>query len=139
MSQKFEDIKISGSFIREITLVPSKKVRMILLRAPQHESEKQVSVVSDLEFHQVRGFRANFQAQPWLEITSCDSPTQSDYLKEYFARERDKPTGEDSGSTGRPHHFRIKCEEGDLEIIAETFTISVIDEIPHVGSSEPGA
>ena len=63
MFEKFEDVEIDGAFIREITLVPSKTVRMILLRAPQTEDEEQVTRVSDLKFYEVRSCHANFHAE----------------------------------------------------------------------------
>ncbi len=137
MSAKFEDIKIDRSFIREITLIPSKTVRMSILRAPQRNSEKQVSVLSDLKFDQVRRFRSNLNAEPWLEIISHHSSTQSDYLKQYFAGRQEEPQGESRQTSPDVSHFQIKCEEGEMDIIAEGFTCLVIEEIPHIGSAEP--
>ena len=137
MSQKFEDIKVDGAFIREITLVPSKSIRMTLLRAPQSESEEQVTVLSELQFHEVRSCRANFQAEPWLEIKSHDSPAESHYLAHYLARERETADAEVSQSSSTWRVLRIICDEGEIAVIAETFTISVLEEMPHLGPSEP--
>ena len=130
MIEDFEDAQIDGAFIRDLTLVPSCNVRMSLIRAPKDESERQVSVLSEVQFHEAQSFHCNFEANPWLEIESHATVSQSEYLDRYLANQR----GGASGSEMR--HFQITCDEGEINILAERFTIQVLEEIPHRGPSD---
>lgn len=130
MLENFADLDIDGSFVREMRFVPSKTVRMSLLRAPQTESETQVTRQYDLQFHGVYGFRSNLDAQPWLETKSHDLLSQSDYLRE--VSEQINATSPHIQSELR--HFKIICDEGEIDVIAERFTSSITDEIAHAGS-----
>ena len=57
MSENFAGLDINGSFVREMRLGP-KMVRLTLLRAPQSESETQVTRQYHLQFD---GVRLSFQ------------------------------------------------------------------------------
>lgn len=130
MAEKFEDVQIDGAFIRELILVPSDNVRVSLLRAPNNKSERQVSIMSDLQFHEVQSCHCSFIANPWLEITSHATLLRSEFLRTHLRNQR----GEASGAEAS--HFQIICDEGEINIIARRFTILVVEEIPHRGPSE---
>src|SRR6266436_7109322 len=130
MIEAFEDAQIDGAFIRELALIPSNNVRMSLLRAPDDGSERQVSVLSELQFHEVRSFHCNFDANPWLEIESHTSLAQSEYLNRYIAKQGG------GASDLEVRHFQIVCDEGEIDILSSRFTVRVVEEIPHRGPSE---
>jgi len=130
MIENFEDVQIDGAFIRELVLTTSKNLRMSLLRAPHEESERQVSVLSELQFHEIQSVHCNFDANPWLEIKSHATMSQSEYRKRYLADERGRASGADV------RHFQMICDEGEINILAPRFTIVVVEEIPHRGPSE---
>jgi len=127
MRDNFEDAQIDGAFIRDLTLVPSNNVRIGLIRAPKDESERQVSVLSELQFHEIHSFHCNFDANPWLEIKSHATMSQSEYLNRY----------QHGGAFGpEVRHFQIICDEGEINILAPRFSVRVVEEIPHRGPSE---
>jgi len=67
--QNFDDVQIDGAFVRELVMTTSKNLRMSLLRAPQ-KSERQVSILSELQFHEIQSVHFNFNAElclRWLE------------------------------------------------------------------------
>jgi hypothetical protein len=129
MPENFEDIQIDGAFVRELVLTTSNNLRMSLLRAPHEKSEKQFSVLSELQFHEIQSVHCNFDAHPWLEIKSHATVPQSDYRKRYLANQH--------GASGADvRHFQIICDEGEINILAPRFTIVVVEEIPHRGASE---
>ena len=130
MVERFDDAPIDGAFIRELAFVPSKTVRMNILRAPKDASERQVSILRDLEFHDVQHFHCNFDANPWLEIMSHATLLRSDLLTQYQVPQQE------AGTSPELRHFQIACDEGTLDISARRCTTSVIEEIPHHGASE---
>lgn len=130
MSENFAGLDINGSFVREMRLGP-KMVRMTVLRAPQSESETQVTRQYDLQFDGVLGFRSNLDAHPWLEIRSHDLLSHSEYLREISGHESRTA----SSINSQLHHFQIVFDEGEINIIADHFKSSITDEIPHAGSS----
>jgi hypothetical protein len=130
MPDNFEDAQIDGAFIRDLALVPSNNVRMSLIRAPKDESERQVSVLSELQFHEIQSFHCNFDANPWLEIESHATVSQSEYLSRYLGNQQG------GASVPEMRHFQIICDEGEMNILAPRFTLLVVEEIPHRGPSE---
>jgi hypothetical protein len=130
MVEKFEDVQIDGAFIRELVLVPSSHVRISLLRAPQADSESQVSVLSDLHFQDVQSCNCGFNANPWLEIKSHATLLKSESLKMHLPDQRGDASGPEIC------HFQIICDEGEINILARRFTVRVVEEIPHRGTSE---
>jgi hypothetical protein len=136
MSERFEDVEIDGAFIREIALVPSKTLRMILLRAPQTENEEQVTRVSDLKFYEVRYCHANFHAEPWLEIKSHDSLGESEYREQHLAPRLKNVGSRTDPASQTSRVFRIICEEGEIAVIAKSFEIALIETMPYFGPAE---
>lgn len=135
MVEGFVDLKIDGSYIRELILVPSQRVRMSLLRGPQSKNERQVALEYNLQFDKLQGFRINLQAKPWLETKSHNLLLDSDYLISHASVEGTEKTKAISGrGEHKVYHFQINCNEGNIDIIAENFTVSFIDEIPYFGS-----
>jgi len=128
MIEKFDDAAINGAFIRKLVFSPTTTVHINILRAPAHASERQVSMISDLRFHEVQRFQCNFDANPWLEIISHTSLPSSDWLTQSQANGNE--------ATPKVNHFQITCDEGTIDIVARHFTISVMEEIPHHGLSE---
>lgn len=130
MSENFAGLDINGSFVREMRLGP-KMVRLTLLRAPQSESETQVTRQYHLQFDGVLGFRSNLDAHPWLEIRSHDLISHSEYLREVSGH----TSRTASSINSQLHHFQIVFDEGEINIIADHVKSSITDEIPHAGSS----
>lgn len=129
MAEKFKDLQIDGAFISELLLVPNKRMRLSLIRAPANEEPRQVSVVSDLEFNDVQSCQCGFKANPWLEIKSHAMSSRSAFLKEYLQNR------EGISSSGYSH-FQIICDEGEINIIARDCTLVMVEEISHRGASE---
>lgn len=130
MTEDFEHAHIDGAFVRELALLPSNNVRMSLLRAPLEENGRQVSTLSELQFHEIQGFHCNFDANPWLEIKSHAIVSHSEYLKRYLEGSHE------STPAAELHHFKIICDEGEISVLARRFTFVVVEEIPHHGLSK---
>jgi ClpX C4-type zinc finger protein len=122
MSLTFNELKLAGSFIRDIEFIPSRTVRIEIRTAPQ-SGENPVSILYELVFDQVHSFRPNFDADPWLEIKSHRMRWP------YRSRER-KEIDAECG------HFEFIFDEGTIDIIAEKFTGSALDEIPFLGPGD---
>jgi hypothetical protein len=128
---EFKDLKLAGSFIREIRFIPSRTLHIEVRTAPQG-SEKRVSILYELVFDQVRRLRCGLDAEPWLEIRSQSILESSGYLERNRTRElrEIKETFDETKADVR--HFQLILEEGEIDIIAEEFTASVLEEIPLV-------
>lgn len=133
MVKDFSSLRIDGAFIGELTVVPTKKLRLSLFRGPLSKSERQMAEEFDLQFNKVEGFRFDLDAKPWLEIVSHKVLAKSDYITSYLAdigKEGRKP----KANRGKLYHFQIVCQEGQLEVLAEQFSISLVNEIPYFES-----
>lgn len=132
MSEQFTPLQLAGAVIREIIFAPSRSFRISVLRAPPTDRERQVSTQYDLHFPSVLCCWLNFQAEPWLEITSYDLLLSSDYLERYVQQ-----TGEAGRqSTEAPskiRHFQFTLEEGYIDIISEHNPRVFAWEMPHLG------
>jgi hypothetical protein len=136
MVRNFVDLEIDRSFISEVALLPSKAVRMRLFRSPQDESEKQVTQEQSLQFSKVKCCRLSLEAKPWLEVKAHQLVLDSDYLRSCLAETTQQRNARSEHENSPLHHFRMVCEEGEIDIIAEAFAFSVIDEIPFIPSSQ---
>lgn len=134
MADDFNELKIDGAVIREIVFVPSRSVRMSVLRAPETESERQVTTQHSLDFQGIHCCTFKFDANPWLEIESHYTLSSSDYLEQRLQFLSSKVQSSDT----QPEifHFQIILDEGQIDILAERFTSSVEEEMPHLGPSE---
>jgi len=124
MADEFSELKIDGAVIREIVFVPAGSVRMSVLRAPETTDERQVTVQRTLSFQGIHGCAFNFDAKPWLEIASHGILSASQYLSEF------------SDTKSDVFHFQLVLDEGRVDIVAEQFSSSIEEEIPHLGSAE---
>ncbi len=135
MSIDFKDLKLQGSFIREFKFVPSRSLRIELRTVPE-KGGKQISVLYELVFDQVRWFRSSLEAEPWLEIKSHNVVLPSDYLQRHTphqSKEMNEPAAEIRAGLS---HFQLILEEGQIDIVAEHFTASAIEEIQVIGRDE---
>ena len=130
MSQNFDHLKIDGSFISDLTATPSKRVRLSLFHGPRTETDEQVSLEFDLQFNRVRYFILNIEAKPWMEIVSHRILKESDYLRTCLASEE-----REDGPNNMLQHFQIIRDEGKIDVIAESFTIGLINKMPHFNTS----
>jgi hypothetical protein len=135
MVEGFTELKIDGSYIRELILMPSQRIHMSLLRGPQSQSERQVALEYELQFSRLRDFRLNLNSKPWLEIKSHNLLLDADYLKDHLSENAEKMKALSEGANRKVYHFQINCHEGSIDIIAENFTISFTGEIPYFGST----
>ena len=128
----FKDLKLEGSFIREIRFVPSRSLHIEVRSAPQG-SETRVSILYGLVFDQVRCFRCDLEAEPWLEIRSHSIVESSDYLKRHMPQKRGEIKDSFAAIEAEVRHFQLILEEGEIDIIAEHFSASALEEIPLTG------
>ena len=128
--KNFDELEIDRAFISELTIVPSKKIRMTLLRGPREENA-QVGREYDLQFSRVHDVTLNLQARPWLEIVSHNLLSESKYLTSYF-----EIHPEAEGRITKSRHFQVICDEGQIDVIAEEFSISLVNEIPYFESAD---
>lgn len=131
MSRTFESVGIDGAFIKEFTLVASEEVRLILLRAPQDDNAEQVTIRSELKFHNVRACHVSFRAQPWLEIKSHDMLTLSEYEGLRALQEKGNVELRGGPASENFQVFRIVCDEGEIAVLAENFGFELIEKMPH--------
>lgn len=131
MSRTFESVEIDGAFIKEFALVTSEEVRMILLRAPQDDSAEQVTIRSELKFHNVSACHASFRAQPWLEIKSHDTLALSEYDGQSALQNNRSVELGGGPASENAQVFRIVCDEGEIAILAENFAFELIEKMPH--------
>jgi len=93
--------------------------------------ERQVVQEKILQFGGLKRFRLRLDAQPWLEVKTHEVLPDSEYLKNYIDEvAQDSSLNHETASS--VHHFKIVCDEGEIDIIAETVVISLIDEIPFI-------
>ena len=132
--EDFRDLQIDGSVIRAVSFIPARSLEFSVLRAPQSDTEKQITIQYALRFEQIRSCRFSFRADPWAEIKSHAVVTASEYLADYEKSQnsRSKLWARDAKLT----HFQLVFDEGQIDIIAEEFRSTIEEEMPHVGRFE---
>jgi hypothetical protein len=80
----------------------------------------------EVEFGELIAVVANLQMEPWLEVLGHELIEQSAHLKEKDFKEAEKPD---------PFHFRFRCDEGTLDIVARRFSFISRQEIPYFSSA----
>lgn len=135
MITRYNNLKIDGAFISNLTVLPSKAIRLNLFSAPKGTSERQVVQEKHLQFDGVKRFQVVLDAKPWLEVRAHRILQDSDYLKNYLdeVAQHETSKAEDEVSL---YHFQIICDEGEINIIAQSFLNSVVDEIPFIAHNQ---
>ena len=132
--ENFRDLQIDGAVIRAVSFIPARSLELSVLRAPQSDAEKQITIQYALRFDQIRSCRFNFLAEPWAEIKSHDVLTASEYLAEYEKSKNSR--SELWARDAKVTHFQLVFDEGQIDIIAEQFRSTIEQEMPHAGRSE---
>jgi hypothetical protein len=130
MSTIFDKLEIDGSFISELSVVPSKELRMHLFQGPRTNSGKEVVEEHDVLFTRLHGYSFNIKAEPWLEILSHTISSESNYLTDYLTRKTDRKVRKSQSENNAILHFQIVCDEGSIDILAEGVSLSLTNAIP---------
>jgi hypothetical protein len=118
----FQDLPIVGGFVREFRGWLSKTVMLSMLVPPAKDDEPQVTRDYELHFGRVGAIQFNVKAFNCLEIVSLETVDQSTLLDEYNSRRGVR--GPDLA------HFCVHFDEGRLDVLANTFALIVVDEMP---------
>lgn len=131
MLTSLQELNIAGSFIRQLTLFPGKKLEIRLLHGPVGKEQGEVVEEIDLAFHGLTICGFDLRADPWIEIISLETESNSSV--------NDDPLNDDSSKGETPkgesparRRFQLLCCEGRIEILAERFTSTIVDEITFV-------
>jgi len=122
----FKQIPIEGSFVKEFSIVLRKTARFVLLHAPE-EGEPQLTREYELRFVEVSDAVLSLRATPWLRIISHHALADPDPLRS--SRKK-------NGEKHKAVHYKIVCEEGEIEIVAGGYDLLLVCEMPHVSGSD---
>ena len=130
MAEQFMALKLKGAYVRDLLIFPKKKLLVGVMIPPvnQGKSSPRITRSYDLQFNKIVDFDIDVSAAPWLEIVSHDVLTQSPLVNRFHERER-KRSSSDIPQT-LVQHFQIVFDEGKVDILAETCTISLVEELP---------
>lgn len=107
--------------VKHIHLRVGKSCALSLLHGPVSRNGQNVTEELEIEFSELIAVIADFRMEPWLEVLGYELLEQSTYLREKDFKETEKPD---------PFHFRFRCDEGALDIIARRFSIISRQETP---------
>jgi hypothetical protein len=112
---------LNNCFVKHIHLRVGKSCALSLLHGPVSRNGQDVTEELDIEFSQLIAVIADLRMEPWLEILDHELLEQSTYLQEKDFKEAEKLD---------PFHFRFRCDEGELDIIARQFSFISRQETP---------
>lgn len=135
MSMKaFNSLKIRGSYVNELQIEQSKKIRMTLFKTPQSltretiESEDLKTEEYDLQFNKLRLFTIFIKPTYILAVKDTKAFKISTYLTNYRKMVKEGIVPFEKGEN--VYHFRMIFDEGNLDIIAHDFSLSLVHEYP---------
>jgi hypothetical protein len=136
MANKIENLNFAGSFIRQLTLMPGKELRIQLLHGPLKKGQGQIVEEVDLVFHGLQNCLFDLNADPWLEIISLETDSQLNTAQDDTASSQNSPktTATNSGSNST-RTFELRCKEGRLLVNAQQLRSTIMDEITLVDRS----
>ena len=135
MGDIFPDLRIDGAFISEVIIAPLKMIRMRLFHGPRSDEERLIAEEYELVISNLRHFTFSVQAIPWLEISSHEVSTESDYLTNYLTSPQGNKDAERAVSETSLRHYRFVCVEGSIDIIGGQFICYLINEMPFFKSA----
>ncbi|MGH8567666.1 MAG: hypothetical protein ACREXU_06525 [Gammaproteobacteria bacterium] len=131
MLKQFKKLGLKGAYVRDVTLSLNRKLLLSFMVPPDsgNETTRKFTKSYDVQFNKIADFEINVSASPWLEVLSHDALASSPLIDRVEARE--KKNHPDEKLTHRPlYHFKIVFDEGKLEVVAETCTVSLVEELP---------
>lgn len=130
MLERFKELELKGAYVRDVMLSLNRKLLLNLMVPPSNSDESHKLTKSyDVQFNKIADFEINVSAAPWLEVLSHDALARSSLIDRVEARGK-KGHRHGSPPHGPLYHFKIVFDEGSLEVVAETCTISLIEELP---------
>lgn len=139
MVEVFRNLKMKGAYVRDMMVSPRKKflLGVMIPHVDRSEGTLQTTRSYDVQFNKVADFEINVSAAPWLEILSQDVLSSSSLIDRFVAREQGRAS---TNMLHTPlHHFRIVFDEGQVDVLAETCTVSLVEELPAFDSTEEPA
>ena len=121
----FLQMHLNNCFVKHIHLRPGKTCALSVLHGPVSRNGQDMIEELEIEFGELIAVVANLRMEPWLEVLGHELVEQSAYLQEKDFKEAEKP-----GS----FHFRFRCDEGTLDIVARRFSIISRQETPYFSS-----
>jgi len=109
----FLQMDLNNCFVKQVHLRLGKKCILSVLHGPVSRGGQDVTEELEIEFGELIAVIADLRMEPWLEVLSHELLEQSTYLQEKEFKEVEKPD---------PFHFRFRCDEGTLDIIARRFS-----------------
>ena len=132
--KKFNSLKIRNSYVNELQIEQSKKIRMTLFKTSQSltrdaiESEDLKTEEYNLQFNKLRLFTIYIKPTYILEVKDTKVFKKSTYLTSYRKLVKEGIVPFEKGET--VYHFRLIFDEGNLDIIAHDFSLSLVHEYP---------
>jgi len=120
----FLQMALNNCFVKDVHLRVGKTFVLSVLHGPISRIGQDVVEELEIEFGDLVAIMADLRMEPWLEVLGHGLIEQSTYLQEKDFKEAGKPD---------PFHFRFRCDEGTLDIIARRFSIISRQETPVAG------
>jgi hypothetical protein len=109
----FLQMNLKNCFVKHFHLRLGKTCALSLLHGPVSLNGQDVTEELEIEFGELIAVIADLRMEPWLEVLGHELLEQSTYLQGKDFKEAEKPS---------PFHFRFRCDEGTLDIIARRFS-----------------
>jgi ClpX C4-type zinc finger len=109
----FLKMELKNCAVKRVNLFVGKTCSLSLLHGPISLDDQDVIEELGIEFRELIAVITELRMEPWLEVLNHELLGQSSYLQGKDFRENGKPD---------PFHFRFRCDEGTLDIIARQFS-----------------
>lgn len=111
--KNFLQMDLNNCFVKHVHLRVGKTCTLSLLHGPISREGQEVTEELEIEFGELIAVMADLRMEPWLEVIGHELLESSTYLEEKEFKEAGKPN---------PFHFRFRCDEGALDIVARRFS-----------------
>jgi len=132
--KEFNSLMIRGSYVNELQIVQSKKIRITIFKTAQNliretiESEDLKTEEYDLQFNKLRLFTIFIKPTYILAVKDTKAYKLSAYLTNYRKMVKEGIVPFEKGES--VYHFRMIFDEGNLDIIDHDFSLSLVHEYP---------
>ncbi len=117
----FLQMDLNYCAVKHVHLRLGKTCALSLLHGPVSRNGQDVTEELEIEFGELIAVIADLRMEPWLEVLGLELVEQSAYLQGKDFKEAEKPD---------PFHFRFRCDEGTLDIIARRFSFISRQDTP---------
>lgn len=131
MLDQFKKLNLKSGFVRELVVSPNRRLLVSLMVPTTTDSVTTGKTTRsyDVQFNKIADFKITVAAEPWLEVASHDALSSSPLIDRVLAR-RKRKSAAGSFAAGPLYHFSIVFAEGSIDVVAETCTVALVEELP---------